>query len=64
MSIRDDDRGWLHAHAGYERLKFTNDEIEQFCDRVEAAVNRDDEPRWVAREFEFKAMMGDKNEIR
>jgi hypothetical protein len=61
MSIRDDDRGWLHAHAGYEWLLFSDYQIEQFCDRVEAAVNRDDEPRWVAREFEFKAMMN--NEI-
>jgi hypothetical protein len=61
VSIRDDDKDWLHERACYERLKFTNDQIEQFCDRVEAAVNRDDEPRWVAREFEFKAITN--NEI-
>jgi hypothetical protein len=61
MSIRDDDRGWLYAHATRAMLEITNDEIEQFCDRVEAAVKRDDEPRWVAREFEFKAITN--NEI-
>jgi hypothetical protein len=64
MSTRHDDKDWLRVHAIKSRTKITNEQIEQFCDRVEAAVNRDDEPRWVAREFEFKAMMGDKNEIR
>jgi hypothetical protein len=67
MSIRDDDRQWLFAQCHLfarsheEWLKLSNEEIEQFCDRVEAAVNRDDEPRWVAREFEFKAMMNNDN---
>jgi hypothetical protein len=61
MSIRDDDMQWLFAQAHEKWLTITNDEIEQFCDRVEAAVNRDDEPRWVSREFEFKAMTN--NEI-
>jgi hypothetical protein len=61
MSIRDDDRGWLYAHAARLMLEITDDEIEQFCDRVEAAVQRDDEPRWCAREFEFKAMLNNDN---
>jgi hypothetical protein len=61
MSIRDDDRQWLFAQAIRSGIELTNDEIEQFCDRVEAEVNRDDEPRWVAMEFEFKALMN--NEI-
>jgi hypothetical protein len=61
VSIRADDRQWLFAQAIRSGIELTNDEIEQFCDRVEAAVNRDDEPRWVAREFEFKAMLN--NEI-
>jgi hypothetical protein len=61
MSIRDVDKDWLHERACYARLLFTDEQIERFCDRVEAAVKRDDEPRWVAREFEFKAMMN--NEI-
>jgi hypothetical protein len=57
MSIRDDDKAWLSDAAFDELLWFSDDEIEQFCDRVDAAVKRDDEPRWVAREFEFKAML-------
>jgi hypothetical protein len=61
VSIRNDDRQWLFAQAIRSGIELTNDEIEQFCDRVEAAVNRDDEPRWVAREFEFKAMMNNDN---
>jgi hypothetical protein len=61
VSIRDDDRGWLYANSTRAMLNLTDDQVEQFCDRVEAAVKRDDEPRWVAREFEFKAMMN--NEI-
>lgn len=57
MSIRDDDRQWLFAQATRAMLEITDEQVEQFCDRVEAAVQRDDEPRWVAREFEFKAML-------
>jgi hypothetical protein len=61
VSIRDDDKAWLRDAAFDEWLRFSDDEIEQFCDRVDAAVKRDDEPRWVAREFEFKAITN--NEI-
>jgi hypothetical protein len=61
MSIRDDDKDWLHERAGYAWLLFNDQQIEQFCDRVEAAVKCDDEPRWCAREFEFKAMMNNDN---
>jgi hypothetical protein len=57
MSIRNDDKRWLISEAAWAMLEITDQQIEQFCDRVEAAVNRDDEPRWVAREFEFKAML-------
>jgi hypothetical protein len=59
MSIRDDDKRWLISEAAWAMLEITDEQIEQFCDRVEAAVQRDDEPRWCAREFEFKAMMGE-----
>jgi hypothetical protein len=61
MSIRDDDKDWLRVHAIKSWTKITDQQIERFCDRVEAAVQRDDEPRWVAREFEFKAITN--NEI-
>jgi hypothetical protein len=61
MSIRNDDKRWLISEAAWAMLEITDQQIEQFCDRVEAAVNRDDEPRWVAREFEFKAITN--NEI-
>jgi hypothetical protein len=61
MSIRDDDKKWLLDRAARIELTLTDDQVEQFCDRVEAAVQRDDEPRWVAREFEFKAITN--NEI-
>lgn len=57
MSIRDDDRQWFFAQAIRSGIELTDEQVEQFCDRVEAAVNRDDEPRWVSREFEFKAML-------
>lgn len=57
MSIRDDDRQWLFAQATRAMLEITDEQVEQFCDRVEEAVQRDDEPRWVSREFEFKAML-------
>jgi hypothetical protein len=56
MTIRDDDKNWIYAKAIRLRLNLTDQQIEQFCDRIEAAVQRDDEPRWVAREFEFKAI--------
>jgi hypothetical protein len=61
MSIRNDDKRWLISEAARAMLEITDEQIEQFCDRVEAAVKRDDEPRWVAREFEFKAITN--NEI-
>jgi hypothetical protein len=61
MSIRNDDKRWLISEAAWAMLEITDQQIEQFCDRVEAAVKRDDEPRWVAREFEFKAITN--NEI-
>jgi hypothetical protein len=58
MSIRNDDKRWLISEAAWAMLEITDEQIEQFCDRVEAAVRRDDEPRWLAREFEFKAIAG------
>jgi hypothetical protein len=61
MSIRDDDKDWLYAKAFSLNMWPTAEQEEQFCDRVEAAVNRDDEPRWVAREFEFKAITNNDN---
>lgn len=61
MTIRQEDKKWLFMHADEIGLELTLDQIKQFCDRVEAAVQRDDEPRWCAREFEFKAITN--NEI-
>jgi DNA polymerase III delta subunit len=61
MSIRNDDKRWLISEAAWAMLEITDEQIEQFCDRVEAAVKRDDEPRWVAREFEFKAITNNDN---
>jgi hypothetical protein len=61
MSIRNDDKRWLISEAAWAMLEITDQQIEQFCDRVEAAVKRDDEPRWVAREFEFKAITNNYN---
>jgi hypothetical protein len=61
MSIRNDDKRWLISEAAWAMLEITDEQLERFCDRVEAAVKRDDEPRWLAREFEFKAITN--NEI-
>jgi hypothetical protein len=61
MSIRDNDKTWIQAQAIRSGLELSDQQIEQFCDRVEAAVKRDDEPRWCARDFEFKAITNNDN---